>query len=399
MKVAFWVGNSGFQRLDCSNVSEGNPGIGGTQFSAILIADSLRKFGIETMILCPCQGIFPKGQQFHVCLDISNGCRYVQKNHYDFFVLDSRDISQRLLYTYPSVKFIAWANCFIEEWMNEVFPKFNNLVSFVNVGKQQCKMTSNMPIAPKSTFIYNAVPTAILQKVLPTDFDKRKHWVVYIGSLHRAKGFHLLARQWKTVLSKVPDAELFVIGSGNLYSRNGKLGKWGIAQKEYEDEFMPYLTIGEKLLPSVHFMGVMGNEKYELLSKCKVGVPNPSGISETFGYTAVEMQIMGCAVTTKKYAGYIDTVFNVDNLYENENELGMKICSLLNSSSNDYDSIMTKVQIFSVENVCKQWIKLLKNLNTRKEPVIVKSSFKRLQYRLEDNYKWLKMILKRKIKQ
>lgn len=77
---------------------------------------------------------------------------------------------------------------------------------------------------------------------------KREHNVCYIGSLHPAKGFQFLAQAWPKVLKEVPDANLFIIGSGKLYGRNAQLGKWGIAKEEFEEEFMPYITQNGKSL-------------------------------------------------------------------------------------------------------------------------------------------------------
>ena len=116
MRIAFWVNNAGFRNVDCSKVSEGNPGIGGTQFSAILIAESLLKYGVETIILCNSRGIFPNKLRYHVCFDIASACRFSIKNDIKIFILDSRDIKERLLVSFPQIKFIAWANCFIEEY-------------------------------------------------------------------------------------------------------------------------------------------------------------------------------------------------------------------------------------------------------------------------------------------
>ena len=75
---------------------------------------------------------------------------------------------------------------------------------------------------------------------------------------------------------------------------------------------MKHITNDNQVLPSVHFLGVLGEEKNDLLLKCRVGVPNPSGNTETFGFTAIEMQSMGCNITTMKCSGYLDTVFTKD---------------------------------------------------------------------------------------
>ncbi|MCB6981976.1 glycosyltransferase, partial [Bacteroides uniformis] len=68
-------------------------------------------------------------------------------------------------------------------------------------------------------------------------FEKRNLNVAYVGSLVPAKGFDLLASAWPAVLAKVPDAQLFVVGSGKLYNRNSVLGKWNIADEKFENKF------------------------------------------------------------------------------------------------------------------------------------------------------------------
>lgn len=362
MKIAFWVNNFGFSQVDCSKVAYGNPGIGGTEFSAILIAESLMNIGLDTYILCNRDGIFPKGQKFKCVVDIIEACKYVNKNNFSYFVIDSRALTKDLLYAFPHIRFIAWANCFIEDWMNDIFPKCPNLLKFVNVGREQARLCEKMPIFTKSTYIYNAVPTKMLDKVVLKSYQERKPIVVYIGSIHKAKGFHLLAEAWPKVVQSVPNAELYVIGSGNLYSNNTRLGKWNIACEEYENQFMPYLTNNNGILPSVHFMGKMGEEKYALLAKCKVGVPNPSGVSETFGYTAVEMQMMGCAVTTILCPAYIDTVFNKNNLYKSQYQLAENIIKLLLSTENTYDDMLAFINTFSVDKVTSHWVSLFEDL-------------------------------------
>ena len=91
--------------------------------------------------------------------------------------------------------------------------------------------------------------------------------VTYVGSLVPAKGFHRLAQIWPEVISKVPNAELYVIGNGKVYDRNAKLGKYGISQSDYENQFMKYLTDDEgEILKSVHFCGIVGKEKRDIFA-------------------------------------------------------------------------------------------------------------------------------------
>ena len=79
----------------------------------------------------------------------------------------------------------------------------------------------------KGTYIYNLCNYNL---PAPKPFSARKNHVVYIGSIVPLKGLHLLTKAWSSVLKEVPDAQLYIIGSGNLYNQNEKLGKYGIAE-------------------------------------------------------------------------------------------------------------------------------------------------------------------------
>ena len=62
--------------------------------------------------------------------------------------------------------------------------------------------------------------------------------VTYVGSLTKGKGFHVLAKEWKNILKAVPDAELYVLGSGKLYDNKAELGEYGLAEKTYENNLL-----------------------------------------------------------------------------------------------------------------------------------------------------------------
>lgn len=365
MKVAFFFPNKNISTINFSNIEEGNPGIGGSEFSALLIASNLCKLHQhDIMVFCEVESVFPVGLKWQECGDLIGAIKLVISQHIDFFIVDGKLLTKDILCKFYNVKFIAWANTFITDEYLDIFSKMNNVISVINVSKRQLESTKYHPIYRKSTYIYNAVPIKILSKyssLLPN--AKRAHNVCYIGSLHPAKGFQYLAKAWPAVIKEVPDAQLFVIGSGKLYGRNARLGKWGIASESFEKEFLPYIIENGKIIDSVHFLGILGSEKYEILSKCKVGVPNPSGVSETFGYTAVEMQFMGCQVTTIKCIGYLDTVFNKSNLYDSTENLSDYIVKLLRNDTNDYEETMKYIKNFSINEIISCWSSFLQSID------------------------------------
>lgn len=367
MKIAFYLPNSSISTIDFSNVDRGNPGIGGSEYSVILIASNLCKRHIyDVTVYCDKESIFPASLRWQTCKDLVGAIKLGIRHRIDYIVVDGKFLTEEILCRFVKVKFIAWANTFIPEKAQDVFAKMDNVVRVVNVGKEELEQTKGHPIYKKSTYIYNAVPTKILEDfpdIIPN--VKRKPNVCYIGSLHAAKGFQYLAMAWPAVLKEIPKAQLYVIGSGKLYGRNNKLGKWNIASEEFEEMFMPYLTEHGKIIPSVHFLGILGEEKYSVLEKCKVGVPNPSGISETFGYTAVEMEFMDCQVTTIKCPGYMDTVCQKENLYENTNELSQYIIRLLKNNNYDRNKVLNYIDLFSVDKIIQDWEMFFIQLNNK----------------------------------
>ena len=62
-------------------------------------------------------------------------------------------------------------------------------------------------------------------------------------------------------------------------------------------------------------LGVLGEQKNEILLHTKVCIPNPSGVSEIFCISAIEVQFCGSIIKTIKYGGFVDTVYNICVLY------------------------------------------------------------------------------------
>lgn len=372
--VAFYLNNRDITSVDLTNVEEGNPGIGGSEYLCVLVANALHKRrNINVVLLCDEKGKFPTDLPVHPCGNIENAIKQWQ-DKIDYIVVDSKRMDFTLATSYPNVHFILWVNNDMSHKRRQLIANLDNIVRLVQVGREMYDLYRDSICFPKMQYIFNAVPMGFMKDFHNlTPYNYRKNRVVYIGSIVPIKGFHLLAKAWSQILKAIPDAELIVMGSGKLYNRTNKMGKYGIAEENYENEFMQYLTDKEgKILPSVHFLGIVGQEKNDILATCKVGVPNPSGLSETFGYTAVEMQLMGCAVTTIECPGYIDTVYDTKLLYKSPKQLSKYIISLLKNEYNpNYESTIEYIQKnFSLENVVDEWENLFINIDKKfyKEP-------------------------------
>lgn len=364
-RVAFYLDNSAIRATDCSNALDGNPGIGGTEWLFVAVPSLLanRDNEIETVLYTTVSGAFPVGIDNVVVKDLSEAIELADSSGFDYLVvkhLADNITSGRLDVSTKHLRIICWCHVFVCHWELDYYAQNHLISKVVFVGREMYDLYRDHKIYHKATYIYNCVPSGNAREMVrQAPYHKRKNVVVFVGSLVPFKGFHLLAQAWPQIIEEVPDAEMYVIGSGKLYDETFKLGKWGIAEESYEKSFMPFLTQLGMIIPSVHFMGVMGENKKEILLKSKVGVPNPSGITETFCISAVEMQMYGCRIATINYPGYLDTVRN-GKLYGRRGNLAKVIIDLLKSSDNDYDKSMDYFEEkFSYDSVISRWEELL----------------------------------------
>lgn len=393
MKVGFYLDNSTFASVDCTTVSKGNPGIGGTEYMFLLISSilSARDNGIDVTFFTTFKSKFPKDLNVEYCDDLNKCIIIAESEGFDFLVIKhdvEANIHSNILdrQNKLNTQVVVWAHVFMCYWELDYYASNPNISKIVNVGRETLELNIDHKAYDKSTYIFNAVnPSGAKEAVKAHPFEKRGHVVTYIGQLSPFKGFHLLAKSWKKILEMVPDAQLFVIGSGKLYDKDATLGPYNIASSEYESQFMPYLTDDNgRILDCVHFMGVMGEEKNEILLRTKVGVPNPSGITETFCISAVEMQLMGARIATYKSPGFIDTVRN-GILGRKRSDLADNIIRLLNSHTTDYDSTVDYIETnFSPDAVVTKWEDLFfGNMDTE-------AGYGNICYRL----KWAKIFMR-----
>ena len=364
-KVAFFLDNVGFVSTDCSNALNGNPGIGGTEWLFIVVSTLLSKRDneIDIILYITKSGKFLDGLMTKVVRDISEAITIADAEGVDYLVvkhLATNITEQRLNIKTQKLRIICWCHVFVCHWELDYYASNDVVSKIVFVGKEMYDLYRDHRIFNKAVYIYNCIESCdAVELVVRNPYEKRRNAIVYVGSLVPYKGFHLLAEAWPEVLEHFPDAELFVIGSGKLYDEKSKLGDWGIAESEYEAMFMKNFIIHGRLHPNVHFLGLLGDEKKDILLKAKIGVPNPSGITETFCLSAVEMQMYGCRIATINYPGYMDTVKN-GTLYSRRDELAKTIIDLLNSSENNYDASMDYFKReFSYESVSKRWEELI----------------------------------------
>ncbi len=389
-RIGFYLDNRSISDIDVSDLKKGNPGIGGTEYLILLIASMLseRQNGLEIKLYVLKQQSIPVSLSYEIVDSLPAAIHRAESDNIDYFILkhDVENITLKALCTDTSLRFIVWCHIFGCHWEWDYYSHNPFVHRVVFVGREMMDLYRDHPIFAKSTYIYNCVNTSgCRQRVCQNPFNRRANIVTYMGSLVPFKGFHLLAEAWSKIVEQIPDAQLYVIGSGALYDSMKILGPYGIAESHYEQLITRSLTNNGHVLPNVHFMGRMGDEKDEILLKTKVGVPNPTGITETFCLSAVEMQTLGARIATIKAPGYLDTVKN-GKLYSRSSQLADTVINLLKSCDSDYDGAMEYFEEkFSYESVLQKWENLLSQ-----GIEVDKFRLCNIGYRL----KWLKEIIR-----
>ena len=371
MNISFYLNNAQLPSVSWQGVMRGNPGVGGSEYEIVLLACALSKRHAHNVtIYAHNVENFPEYLHVEEVADLYEAIQKSSRKNFDYLIFkqDPLWIERKYFENVPhNLGLILWCHNFLTSTQMDYYSGLPAVKSVICVGREQVDLYRDHQLFSKMDYIYNGFPISKHPSTGIEPLDRRKNIVTYVGSLVPSKGFQILAKAWKTILASVPDAQLYVIGSGKVYDDNKLLGEYGIADARFEQEFMPYL-LDEKgeIMPSVHFMGRMGTEKSEIIKQTKVGVPNPSGDTETFGIGAVEFEIMGCKVVTRRCCGYLDTVYNRDNLYGPRRAKCLAkhvIKALKEPVKDDYTLVYQFIQDkFSIEQTVVEWEHLFEAL-------------------------------------
>ncbi len=394
MKIGFLFEDNGITNKNLLESPKGNPGIGGTSYMYIILAHYMNLLYKDVEMIffregnCPLESFIDTEN----IGNINNFDKAKKIKDLDLFVVNAKNICKEMVEKINKLNIptIVWAHNYLSAYNVNLIADCYNIKRMVFVGRQEYDKYIDHRIIKKSTYIYNMFNSDLPEFYRNKDY---KPWVTYVGSLTRPKGFHILAKYWKEVIKEVPEAELHVIGGGNLYIGGSRLGKYGIADEDYENEFMPNLT-DEKgnILKSVVFHGVMGQEKAEIYHDTAVGIINPSAETETFGISAVEMSACSIPVVTRRMYGLIDTVKDKETglLFDKYDDFPKLIVKLLKDKKLNEEYGKNGVEFikkFSPKIITEQWYNLFNEiLNDKKADVI----FPRDNYFVDN--KWLRVV-------
>jgi glycosyltransferase involved in cell wall biosynthesis len=339
----------------------GNPGIGGTEFNFVSLAHELatREMGRITLVHHNRNNTFPKTISAVPLSDYPHGLRELLQRlpAVDCVVVRGHDSlpSARVIECIPAgIPVIAWTHNHLRSSTLSYLAASDQIKRVVYVGKEQYALAAGGPGHHKSTYIPNGLYVPSQSKV------KKEQRAVYVGHLVPEKGFHRLARLWPRIRLACPTAELDVIGSSQVYRPDEQLGPLGVSSRSYEKLILRYLR-NDPVKYGVVFHGKMGVEKYAIMSRALVGLPNPTGFTECCPGVVLEMSGCEAAVVAMRQWGMCDTVLDQVSgfLCHNDDEYVDRVVSLLTNPSMA-ESIGAAGQrfvrdSFSYDSVCEQW--------------------------------------------
>lgn len=358
MKIAVYLNDSGFNGVNLSNPNMGNPGVGGTPYCFALLLYNYQQIYPDTefVFIHHNKNIFPQTKYEYFIENEKDAISICAKEKVDFLLMRFyRNNSFIEKANSVNIKVVFWAHNFLYKNDLNYITEYDSIKRVICVGKEQYDQYIDHKAIKKCVCIENMFQVNDIKN------NRNNKKVIYSGSLIKAKGFHVLAKMWKKILKKVPEAELYVIGSGQLYNSKTNLGKFGIADEVYESSFIKFLLDKNgNLLPSVHFCGVMGIEKNYIYQNARVGVANPTAKTETLCLVVMEMQANGLPVVAKRKNGFLDSVSKKSGLFfYTKNGMFKKIVFLLLNNKN-YEALSTNGPLFikekfNTEKIVEKW--------------------------------------------
>jgi glycosyltransferase involved in cell wall biosynthesis len=359
--IAFLMDDSHVQGADLTDPELGNPGIGGTEYAFVSLAYELakRKLARITFIHRNQSNRYPSTLSILRLDNDPAGLRDLLRETpaIDCMVLRGHDSlpGAGMIDIIPAnLPVIAWTHNHLRPSTLRYLSRCEQIKRVVYVGREQCALAAGAACEHKSTYIYPGI------YVRTRSAPRKERRAVYVGSLVPQKGFHRLARLWPCIRNSCPTAELDVIGSSDVYHQGQRLGSLGIASPSYEKLILRYLR-NDPERHGVVFHGKMGSDKFDIIARALVGLPNPTGFTECCPATVVEMSDCGAAVVGMRQWGLCDTILDGTTGYlcRDDRDYVARVTSLL-SEPHRAEAMGAAGQqfvsnTFSHDIICKQW--------------------------------------------
>ena len=375
--VAFFLDNSALREVDFSRPLDGNPGSGATEFMTVLVASELSKRSVDVTLLTTAIGLFPSELKVKQVKDIHEAILYSATSQLILtirtYISDFETILEKIK-EHRNLKVVIWAHLTPNQNSLKTIAKIPQVKAVICLeNNQRVRMGDSLAHRKLLTIPYGITGNTQLVPV-----SKNSNTIVFVGALVPQKGFHLLADAWPSIEKAIPDAKLYVFGSGRLYDSRINLGPNAIATKDYEDRIFRKLS---KDSNNVEFLGNANPSlRNSIFDKCKLGIVNPSAQTETFCLSAVEFGQRGIPVVGGRKYGLLDTVKHKKTGYLviNPSNLHKHIIRLLQNTSR-IETFGNQAQQFVFEKfnlskVIDRWYNVFEALSERSTVSVAKET-------------------------
>ena len=412
MKVAFYCPNKNLSDVDFRNPSIGNPGCGATEYLQIAIPYMLNLYYgslFESIIIADNTDNLPKNiPSYKVSEGLKGSILKAKQIGVDIFVFKpSMSENEEVFKLIEKIKLnsVALGQLTPNPKCIGFLSKYSHIKSFVCVGLNQYDHLIDTNLSKKLFQINNPITDNFISSIKTNkDFYSRKD-IVYMGALFPQKNFLYLAKNWHRINMKLPFVKLHVIGSAKTYGENFKLGRYGLAEENYENLFMEIIHKNKETAKNVIFHGNLNAEKFSYFSNCRVGIVNPLGTTETCCVSAVEMQALGLPICTGNYEALRTTILHNKSglLSTNEAKFRKNIVQLYNDEKLfkklSYGAIMNAKLNFSFSQIIHKWYYLFfkiyndQPIHTSNEPSFISRKISLLYFFRILNKYFLKNLL------
>ena len=299
-----------------------NPGVGGTQFTAIQLALHMaNSYPAWRVIIANNENICMEDSPENISQELFDD---VQK----FFEKGSFSDSDLIVTTATNLKKVDFSSLKkIEKslicWSHHPFDsiarsmaRYIELRSVVCVGVYQ--FYSNQNINSKVHHIQNIF-------TLPNKQDNQVGKltnpqsinICFLGALVPEKGFLEVAKIWEKIKESFSEARLHVIGSSATYGLNSTSLKVPTTSG-FEKKILKFIPEKDIDSGKVVFYGNLGEEKFDVIKRCDVAILNPTGNTEAFPASPLECMACGVPVIASDDYGMSDCMRFFPELIINE---------------------------------------------------------------------------------
>ncbi len=292
--------------------SRSNPGIGGTYFTAILLAMQLARLHPDwEIVLVHTQALLlddcPSNVRQVQIADAGALPEYRRANRNGVLICVAV-----LLYQVPprlldeiDQQWIVWSHHPFDPKVRAL-ARAGSRAHVVSVGEYQWHSNCH-PRLPVH-FIQGIIDfPSDLSTVVGRTPRKAAPRLAHMSSLTRWKGFLDIAREWPRIKRMFPEAELHVVGGSDLHdgTRDHPLIP---TSRDFAVELLQHIPESDIANRKVIFHGTMGDSKNEVIANCDLALLNPTGQSEAFPATPLDCMRLGVPVIASDDFGMADSM-------------------------------------------------------------------------------------------